>query len=121
MPRVLVIEDNLTNLDLIVYLLECTGHEVIATTNGRDGVRRAIEREPDLILCDIQLPDIDGYEVLQEVRRELAAVPVIAVTAYAMVGDREKILAAGFDGYLAKPIEPETFLSELAGYLGKDA
>jgi two-component system cell cycle response regulator DivK len=119
MPRVLVIEDNATNLDLMVYLLQATGHAVTSAVKGEDGVRLIREQEFDLVLCDIQLPDIDGFEVLRQVRRSAgaAAVPLVAVTAYAMVGDRERILAGGFDGYISKPIDPETFLQLLDVFL----
>lgn len=113
--RVLVIEDNRTNLDLMAYLLNAAGHEVLTATTAKEGIDLALSTTPDLILCDIQLPDQDGFHVLRAVRgiSELDGAAVVAVTAYAMVGDRERILGAGFDRYLAKPIEPETFLAEL--------
>jgi CheY-like chemotaxis protein len=110
--RVLVIEDNPTNLDLMTYVLQAVGHTVLAAATGEEGMRLALAERPDLILCDIHLPDRNGMEVARLLRRDarLHGVPFVAVTALAMVGDRERILAAGFDGYIAKPIEPEQFI-----------
>lgn len=117
--RILVIEDNPTNLDLMTYVLEAIGHTVLAAATGEDGIRLALEERPDLVLCDIQLPDRDGMEVARLLRRDprLGGVPFVAVTALAMVGDRERILGSGFDGYIAKPIEPEHFIPALNGFL----
>lgn len=119
MPRVLVIEDNPASLDLMVYLLKAFGHEVLTARDGLEGIETARREQPDLILCDIQLPGADGITVCQELKtdRGLKQVPIIAVTAYAMVGDREKLLAHGFDGYLSKPIQPQSFLEQLRPYL----
>src|SRR5213592_3146354 len=112
MARILVIEDNPANLDLMVYLLQAFGHQPIQARDGLSGVEAARGGTADLILCDLQLPDIDGYEVARQIKSGSAghAVPLVAVTAYAMVGDRNKVLAAGFDGYIPKPIIPETFV-----------
>ncbi len=117
--RILVIEDNPTNLDLMAYVLKAVGHTVLTAATGEDGIRLALEELPDLILCDIQLPDRDGMEVARLLRCDprLGGVPFVAVTALAMVGDRERILGAGFDGYIAKPIEPEQFIPALNGFL----
>ena len=119
MARVLVIEDNGPNLDLMSYLLQAHGHEVIPARDGGEGLDRLRAAPPDLIVCDIHLPRIDGYEVARRVKGDarLQSLPLVAVTALAMVGDREKVLAAGFDGYIAKPIVPETFVAQLQGYL----
>lgn len=116
---ILVIEDNPTNLDLMTYLLRAVGHTVLPAATGEAGIQMALQERPDLILCDIHLPGADGFAVAQELRRHdsLRDVPLVAVTALAMVGDRERILAAGFDGYLAKPIEPEVFLGEIVTFL----
>lgn len=113
--RVLVIEDNPTNLDLMTYVLQAVGHTVLTASTGEEGIRLAESERPDLVLCDIHLPDLDGMAVARQLRRvpALAQVPFVAVTALAMVGDRERILAAGFDGYIAKPIEPEHFIPGL--------
>jgi CheY-like chemotaxis protein len=120
--RILAVDDVSHNLELMTYLLQASGHEVIAATTGEDAVRLAGEHRPDLIVLDVQLPDIDGYEVLRRLRAEpeLEQLPVIAVTAYAMVGDRDHALAAGFDGYLAKPIDPTTLIEALNAYLPDD-
>jgi len=118
-PRVLVIEDNDQNLYLTTYLLERRGYCVVPARDGREGVEIAEATRPDLILLDIQLPLMDGYEVAGELRRipALEDVSIIAVTSYAMTGDRERILAAGCNGYIEKPINPETFVSEIEKFL----
>lgn len=118
--HVLVIEDSQVNLDLMRYLLEAHGYRVSAAGDGRAGIEAARKESPDLILCDIQMPHMDGYDVARFLKQDavLGAIPLIAVTALAMVGDREKILAAGFDGYCAKPIDPEVFLEQLEPFLG---
>lgn len=117
--RVLVIEDNFPNLELMVYLLGAFGHIALSARDGEEGVRMAGLTVPDLILCDLSLPKLDGYGVVARLRADpnLTAIPVIAVTASAMVGDRDKVMAAGFDGYIMKPISPETFVDEIAGYV----
>ena len=117
--RILVIEDNPTNMELMTYLLTAFGHTTIAAQTGEEGVAAALRERPDLILCDLALPQLDGYGVARQLREEsrLSAVPLIAVTASAMTGDRDKVIAAGFDGYISKPITPETFVAEVEGYL----
>jgi two-component system cell cycle response regulator len=119
MARVLVIEDNPASLDLMVYLLQAFGHTPISARDGLDGIETARREHPDLILCDIQLPGADGVEVCRQLKSDPATrdVPMVAVTAYAMVGDREKLLNEGFNGYLSKPINPQTFIEEMAPYL----
>lgn len=115
----LVIEDNEQNLYLMRFLLEKRGFAVLSATRGRDGIRMALDGKPQAILLDIQLPEMDGYAVAAELRKhpELEGIPIVAVTSYAMAGDREKILAAGADGYIEKPINPETFVAEIERYL----
>ena len=122
MAKILVIEDNPTNLDLIVYLLEAFGHTPLAASSGADGLEAARRDTPDLIVCDVQMPDIDGYEVARQLKNHpaLESIPLVAVTAYAMVGDRDKMLASGFDGYIAKPVAPETFVHEVERFLPPD-
>jgi two-component system, cell cycle response regulator DivK len=92
---------------------------VVAASDGAEGIELAIQESPDLILLDIQLPRMDGYEVARALRERptLAATPIVAVTSYAMMGDKEKALAAGCDGYLEKPINPETFVSQVESFL----
>jgi two-component system cell cycle response regulator len=117
--RILVIEDNSANLELMRYLLTASGYEPVTFEDGQLGLEAAQLKPPDLIICDIQMPRIDGYAILNRLRAipELARTAVVAVTALAMVGDRDKILAAGFDGYLSKPIEPETFVTQVEQWL----
>lgn len=117
--KILIIEDNQASLDLIVYLLKSFGHTPVTAMDGLEGVEIAWRERPDLILCDIQLPGADGIEVCKKVKANLvlSKIPIIAVTAYSMVGDREKLLAQGFDGYISKPIEPRTFIDQLKPYL----
>ncbi len=117
--RILVIEDNPTNLQLVVYLLRAFGHEVTGATDGGEGIDIARRDIPDLVLLDIHMPKMDGYEVGSRLRNEpgCRTIPIVAVTALAMVGDREKLLAAGFDGYIPKPIEPETFSAKVQEFL----
>lgn len=119
MARILVIEDNPINLELMTYLLRAWGHEPVEAIDGEAGIEQALRDPPALIVCDIQLPGIDGYEVARRLKAEvtLAAVPLIAVTAYAMVGDRERALRAGFDGHFAKPIDPAALMAELSRFL----
>jgi CheY-like chemotaxis protein len=118
--RILYIEDNEANLYLVTYLLGSRGHQVEPAMDGAEGIRRALERVPDLILLDIQLPIMDGYEIARRLRAEpaLDRVPLVALTSYAMAGDREKALAAGCDGYLEKPINPDTFIAQIEAFLG---
>ncbi len=119
MKTVLVIEDNEQNLYLVRFLLENRGFNVKEARDGREGIRLASEIRPDLILLDIQLPALDGYGVAMELRRDpaLQTTPIIAVTSYAMVGDREKALEAGATGYIEKPINPGTFVDQINAYL----
>jgi len=119
MARILLIEDNPDNLDLMSYLLTAYGHAVTTAEDGESGIAAARAAPPDLIACDIHLPGVDGYGVARALKADpsLAAVPVIAVTALAMVGDRERILGAGFDGYITKPIDPQRVVTELDAFL----
>lgn len=116
---ILVAEDNAQNQELMVYLLKAFGHEVLAADNGRLCLD-ILEREAiDLLLVDVQMPVLDGYGVLAAVRshEQWCSLPVVAVTALAMLGDREQAMRAGFDGYLSKPIEPELFISQIDTFL----
>jgi CheY-like chemotaxis protein len=119
---ILVIEDNEDNIRLVDYVLRAHGYEPRLATSGADGVRLALERTPDLILLDIRMPRVDGYEVVAQLRQAgMEGTRIVAVTASAMVGDREKIAAAGFDGYIQKPIDPETFVAEVEKFLPREA
>jgi len=117
--RILIIEDNEQNLYLLSFLLEQNGYQVLQAKDGLAGIELATQTLPDMILLDIQLPGMDGYAVAQILRsnESLVHVPIIAVTSYAMVGDRERGLAAGCNGYIEKPINPDTFLAEIWQYL----
>ncbi len=116
---ILLIEDNEQNRYLAIFLLEQHGYKIVPATNGPDGIEMAKASTPDLILLDIQLPLMDGYTVARILRgiESLRDVPIIAVTSYAMVGDREKSLEAGCTGYIEKPINPETFVREIEQFL----
>ena len=123
MSRILVVEDTPNNMKLAVLLLERAGHEVLQATDAEEGIRFAQERQPDLILMDIQLPGMDGLAATRLLRShaQTRSIKIIAVTALAMTGDREKIAAAGCDGYIAKPIRYQEFLNVVADTLGRDA
>ena len=117
--KVLVIEDNEQNLYLITFILEKHGFQVIQAHDGQTGIELTRKERPALILLDIQLPVMDGYMVAKELKKDAANlnIPVIAVTSYAMTGDREKALAAGCSGYITKPINPDTIISYLEEFL----
>jgi CheY-like chemotaxis protein len=122
MPRtILVIDDSSTSRELIAYLLDAAGFRTLVAEDGPEGIEFARAEHPDLVLCDIHLPSMDGFAVARAFSADaaLAGVPMIAVTASAMVGDREKIIAAGFHGYIAKPITPELIAAEVSDYFSK--
>lgn len=116
MSTVLIVEDNETNMKLSTFLLESADHTVITATNAETGLTLARERRPDLILMDIQLPGMDGLQATALLKANQATrdIPVIALTALAMKGDKERILAAGCDGYIAKPLDYKNFLAIVA-------
>ncbi|HAF30396.1 MAG TPA: response regulator [Bacteroidales bacterium] len=119
MKRVLIIEDNEDNMYMIRFILEKNGLQVITAETGMDGYEKAMHEKPDLILMDIQLPDINGIEVTKKIRESGIAnsIPILAISSYAMTGDREKALNAGCTGYIEKPINPETIMEEINKYL----
>ena len=119
MRRILVVEDNEDSMYLTRFILRKNDYEVIEARTGEDGVELAIKEKPDLILMDIQLPGIDGLEATKRIRASGAdgEIPIIALTSYAMTGDRESALKAGCTGYIEKPINPETFMDELRKYM----
>lgn len=118
--KILLIEDNPQNRYLATFLLEHAGHEVVQAENGPMGLELAAKLRPDLILLDIQLPGMDGHAVARLLKSDslLKRVPIIAVTSHAMTGDREACRAAGAEGYIEKPINPESFVSEVERFLG---
>ena len=111
----LLVEDNPANLALMQYLLQAAGYTTLTATDGRQGIVVAQRESPDVL----QMPILNGYDAARQVKEipALRGVPIIAVTAYAMVGDRDKILARGFDGYIEKPITPERFVSEVETFI----
>lgn len=119
MATILLVEDTPANRALATKLLDAAGHEVLTADTAEDGIRLALDRQPDLVLMDLGLPDMSGWQALTEIRADerSARLRVIAFTAHAMVGDRERALAWGFDGYLSKPIEFATFADSVEGYL----
>jgi len=117
--RILYIEDNEPNLYMVTFLLEANRYEVIQAREGKAGIEIASRNRPDLILLDIQLPSMNGYTVAGLLRKnpDLSEIPIVALTSFAMVGDREKAIEAGCTGYTEKPINPDTFVVEVGQYL----
>jgi two-component system cell cycle response regulator DivK len=118
----LVIEDNEDNMVLITRFLEKFRYRTLQAETGMKGVEMALEKHPDFIILDIQLPDINGIEVLKRIRSKDAGknIPVIAMTSFAMSGDRENLLAAGCDGYIEKPIDPDLVISQIRKLIGEE-
>jgi len=114
-PTILIIEDNEQNMYMLSYLLTNSEYGVLKAYNGTDGLNLAHENHPEVILIDIQLPDMDGYEICSKLRNN--GLPkntvIIAVTSYAMAGDKEKAIEAGANGYIEKPINPDTFVKQM--------
>ena len=121
MPKILIVEDNPTNMKLSTFLLESADYDVLSATNAEVGVTMAREGHPDLILMDIQLPGMDGLQATALLKADEAtrSIPVIALTALAMKGDEERIRAAGCDGYIAKPLDYKDFLATVKASLLK--
>jgi two-component system, cell cycle response regulator DivK len=117
--KILLVEDNEQNRYLATFVLEKAGHTVIHAHTGKEALGLAEQEHPDLVLMDIQMPEMDGYEAAQRLKTApgLESIPVVAVTSYAMVGDRDKAMRIGFAGYIEKPISVETFLSEIGRFL----
>jgi two-component system cell cycle response regulator DivK len=119
---ILIVEDNDKNLKLVRDLLQYKGFRTLEAGTAVDGLALAAEHCPDVILMDIQLPDIDGVHALEHLRRfpGTAAIPVVALTAFAMKSDRDRLLAAGFDGYISKPVDIKTFPDEVGRFCKSD-
>jgi two-component system cell cycle response regulator DivK len=117
--RILIAEDNEANLALVEYLLQTAGHQTLAASDGAQALRLARQQRPDLFICDLQMPLLDGFEVLRQLREDAAlrGLPVLALTAFSRSGDRTDVLHAGFDGYLSKPIDPEAFVAQIETHL----
>lgn len=120
--KALIIEDNEQNMYMLSFLLEMNNYEVMQAFNGLEGIKAAKEGLPDVILLDIQLPEMDGYQVAHELRKssDLNHILIVAVTSHAMVGDREKVMAAGANGYIEKPIDPDNFIQKMESYFSEE-
>ena len=120
--KALIIEDNEQNMYMLSFLLEKNNYEIFQAFNGLDGIKAAMECLPDVILLDIQLPGMDGYQIARELRKrdDLNTIPIIAVTSHAMVGDREKAMASGATGYIEKPIDPDNFIQRMESYFSEE-
>lgn len=121
--RILIVEDQEDNRSILRDLLSAAGYELIEATNGAEGVEIARRERPDLILMDIQLPVVDGYEAARRIKAdaELKAIPIIAVTSYALSGDEAKARSAGCDGYVTKPFSPRQLLAKVREYLTSES
>jgi CheY-like chemotaxis protein len=119
--KILIAEDNAVNRELLRELLEIRGHEVIEACNGEEALRALEDCKPEILLLDLGMPVLDGYGTVRKIRENpgFATLPVLAVTAYAMQGDKERILSSGFDGYLSKPINPTLLFQELERLLSR--
>lgn len=116
MKRILVVEDDPGSRDLLREILHMAGYDVICSEDGGDALEQLTQAKPDLVLLDIEIPVLDGYEVLNKIRQSSAfsGLPVCAVTARAMLGERQKALASGFDAYITKPIDPDNLIAQVA-------
>jgi CheY-like chemotaxis protein len=120
--RIVLIEDHPDNMELMAYLLKAAGYNYRCATDGAQGLELIRDERPDLVVCDLQMPVMDGFQVVRHLRDDesLCHTPIVAVTAQSMPGDRQKVLRAGFDGYFSKPIEPHTFVTQLENWLPPD-
>ena len=120
--KALIIEDNEQNMYMLSFLLEKNNYEVFQAFNGLDGIKAATNCLPDVILLDIQLPEMDGYQIARELRKrnDLNTIPIIAVTSHAMVGDREKAIESGATGYIEKPIDPDNFIQRMESHFPEE-
>jgi CheY-like chemotaxis protein len=118
-PRILLVEDNENNRYLAQFLLEREGFDVVLAVNGKKALEAAQSAKPDLVVMDIQMPEMDGYETAERFKSDptLADIPLLGVSSFAMVGDRAKALKVGFAGYIEKPINPDTFAREVGQFL----
>lgn len=121
MPTVLVVEDNEMNMQLVEYLLEEGGYEILKATSGEEAIKLTSEKLPDLILMDIHLPGMDGLSVVRQMKDNdrTQQIPILALTAHAMRGDRDRFLQAGCDGYISKPIDVKTFVPSIEKYISR--
>lgn len=120
MPRkILIVEDNEDSRELVVKVLRNKGYQTIEAADGEEALGKAVAEKPDLILLDISIPKIDGYEVAKKLKsdEELKDIPIVALTAHAMKGDREKVIVAGFEGYISKPVNVRELPDQVRSYL----
>ena len=120
MPKkILIVEDNQDNRELVVKVLRNKGFETVAAVDGEDAIEKAVSEKPDLILLDISLPKLDGYEVAKRLKsmEEFREIPIVAFTAHAMKGDREKVIVAGFEGYISKPVNIRELPDQIRSYI----
>lgn len=117
--RILIIEDDSASRELVRYLLASSGYATLDAEDGSRGLLLALQASPDLVICDLQMPVMNGFELVRRLQEhpQWRRVPLIAVTAFSMVGDRETTLAAGFNDYITKPITPETFVAQIEAFL----
>jgi two-component system, cell cycle response regulator DivK len=117
--KLLIVEDNQDNRELAIKVLKNKGYEIIEAVDGEEAIEKAISEKPDLILLDISLPKLDGYEVAKRLKsmEEFQEIPIVAFTAHAMKGDREKVIVVGFEGYISKPINVREFPDQIRAYL----
>jgi CheY-like chemotaxis protein len=115
--RILIVDDNRHNIELMEYLLRAGGYEPTLASSGAEGVDKAVREPPDVVLMDIAMPGMDGFETAEKIRAQLDSITIVAVTASAMVGDKERILDSGFEGYISKPISPGDFVQQVEAYL----
>ena len=117
--KILIVEDNPLNLELIVDILQVRGYEIFTATTGKESIELAKKAMPDLILMDMQLPVLDGYEATRRIRQDpqLKSIPIVALTSYAMRGDKERIFEAGCNGYIAKPIDTRKIIKQIREFL----
>ncbi len=115
MKKILIVEDNEKNMYLMRFILSKKGYNIVEARNGKKGIEMTEKEKPDMIIMDIKLPDIDGLEATKRIRKikGFEKTPIIAVTSYAMTGDKERALKAGCNGYIKKPINPDTFIKEM--------
>lgn len=120
---ILIVEDNPLNLELARDILEGAGYAVLSATDAAEGLRIAKDEQPDLVLMDLRLPDLDGLQALRQLKADAATqgIPVVALTAQAMRGDEQQAREAGFDGYISKPIDTRSFVKTVAGFLNGTA
>lgn len=117
--KILIVEDDIQSLYMLTFLLESNNYDVFQSSTGLEGIEKAKAYHPDAIILDIQLPEMDGYKVTRELRsnNEMKTIPIIVVTSFAMIGDKNKALDAGATGYIEKPINPDTFISQMESFI----